>query len=133
MSSGRRAQVAVVAWCAVSVGLALLPAGVGGPLRAVDAGLFMLFGPSVAGLVTAQRTRSARSPDAPAVPLSVEVLLWTSASIAALALTSTGIVFAGLWSTPTMVAVVAVETLLLALWPIRSALGTSETPGAQRV
>ncbi len=132
MTSSRRAQVAVIAWCAVSVALALLPAGAGGPVRAVDAALFMLFGPAVAGLVTARRAREARPSDAPLPPL-VEVLLWTSASIAALAVTSTAIVFAGLWSTPTMVAVVAVETLLLASWPIRSALGTIEAPGAQRV
>lgn len=89
-------------------------------MRALDTALFMLSAPALAGLLAARRARYASPSVAPTIPLPVELLLWSSASIAMLTLSSTALLVAGAWSVHAMVWLVTTETVVLALWPVAS-------------
>lgn len=101
------AQLVLVSWALLSFGLSLLPTGVGGPPRAVNAVLFMTLGPGCAMLVFLLRFL------APAVA----VVVAGGTSLAILVLGSQVLLIAGVWRAWGVTALVALATIAIALLP----------------
>lgn len=118
----RTLRAALVVWAGASAALALQPPGVGGAWRAIDAALFMLLGPALAG-VLAWRARSGTRNPMTAVPPLVELLVGVAGWIAILVMVSTALLVAAAWSVPVMVLGVAAATLTLTLWPVPGEVG----------
>jgi hypothetical protein len=102
-------QVALLTWATVSFLMALLPSGVGGLARAVNAVVFMTLGPAcaLAGLLVR------------AVPPAVAGVIAVAASLTVLVLSSQMLLIMGLWAPWRVAALVALTTIALVLGPIR--------------
>jgi hypothetical protein len=102
-------QAALTTWAAVSLLLALLPAGAGGLARAVNAAVFLTLGPAcaLAGLLAGR------------VPPAVAGVIAVAASLTVLVLSSQILLIVGLWAPWRVAALVAVIAVALVMVPIR--------------
>lgn len=103
-------QLAVSGWAAVSLVVALLPPGAGGPARAVNAVLFLTAGPgcALAGLLGGR------------VPWAMAASVAVAASLAVLLLSSQLLLILGLWAPWRVAALAALATIVLVVFWIRS-------------
>ena len=105
----RAARPVLVTWAVGSLLLALLPPGVGGSGRALNAVLFMTMGPAFAvGTVLLDRVTTA-----------VATVIALATSLTLLVLSSEGLLMLGLWSPWRVAALVALATVAPTVIPIR--------------
>jgi hypothetical protein len=117
----RRSQVVVLAWTGLSFLLSLLPQGVGGAPRVVNAVLFMALGPACA-LMVLLLDRVAASPGytgprgkLPVLSPALAAVVSVGVSLTVLVLSSQALLMTGLWRIWTVVMVVTVVTGALTL------------------
>jgi len=103
----RKVQAAISVWAVASFVVALWPPGVGGLARAVNAVLFMTFGPACALVIVLTRQVDR------AIALAVSV----AASLTILVLASQLLLVTGLWAAWRVAGIVAFATVALALLP----------------
>ena len=103
----RKVQAAISVWAVASFVVALWPPGVGGLARAVNAVLFMTFGPACALVIVLTRQVDR------AIALAVSV----AASLTILVLASQLLLVMGLWAAWRVAGIVAFATVALALLP----------------
>lgn len=110
MSGGRLRllRIALACWAAVSLAVALLPAGDGGTVRALNALAFLTLGPACAlGVVLTG-----------VVPPAVSWVVALTASLTVLLLSSQLLLLIGLWSVGGVTALVALTVGALVVdWP----------------
>ena len=105
----RRLRVGLLTWATASLVLALLPSGVGGPARAVNAIVFLTLGPACALAALLVRR----------VPPAVAGVIAVAASLTGLVLSSQLLLLIGLWAPWGITALVALTTVALVLVPVR--------------
>jgi len=105
----RPAQVALVCWAATSLLVAMLPAGVGGWPRTLNAVVFLVFGPGCALAWHLGRS----------VPPAVAAVIALAASLAVLLLSSQLLLILGLWAPWGVTALVYLATVGLVAVPVR--------------
>lgn len=105
----RALQLLLPAWAVVSVLVALLPAGVGGLVRVVNAVLFLTMGPgcALAGLLARR------------LPAAVVLVVGLSASFTVLLLSSQLLLILGVWRAWRVAALVGAATIALVVVWIR--------------
>lgn len=101
----RSPHAVILVWTTVSFLAAMLPPGVGGVPRAVNAVLFMTLGPGCALMITLLRS----------MPLETAASIAIGASLTVLVLSSQGLLIMGLWSTLHVAALVALATISFTL------------------
>lgn len=99
----QRPRLLVIAWVAVSMAVALLPPGVGGLPRVLNALLFMGFAPGVAVVVALRRS----------ITLPVACVTGLVASLTILVLSSQLLLALDMWTAPGVAAIVSAATLTL--------------------
>jgi hypothetical protein len=106
----RALQLALPIWATVSLLLALLPSGVGGLARAVNAVLFLTMGPgcAVAGLLARR------------LPPAVVGVVAVATSLTVLLLSSQMLLIVGMWAPWRVAALVALATIGLVVVQIRA-------------
>ncbi|WP_137119907.1 hypothetical protein [Segeticoccus rhizosphaerae] len=109
----RLPQLALLGWTLASLALSLLPAGALGPPRAVNAVVFVGFGPGCALMVRLVGSWS----------VSVCSVLAIAVSLTVLILSSQLLLIIGAWSVPGVAALVALVTVVLTVTPSRSREG----------
>ncbi len=107
MSRVRPIQLVLVGWALLSFAVALLPEGVGGSPRAVNAVLFLTLGPGCAMLLLLFRSLT------PAVAVVVAM----GTSLAILVLGSQALLILGMWRSSGVTLLVALATIGLTLLP----------------
>jgi hypothetical protein len=107
MTEIRAPQVVLLAWAAVSFLAALLPAGVGGIPRAVNAIVFLALGPGCALLVFLVRS----------LPVVVSAVIAIAVSLTVLVLSSQMLLLLGVWTYWGVAAIVAWFTVALTVMP----------------
>ncbi|WP_446219649.1 hypothetical protein [Micromonospora sp. IBHARD004] len=103
----RPTQLVLIGWTLLSFLLALLPTGVGGSPRAVNAVLFMTLGPGCAMLLVILRT----------LPVAVAAVVAIGTSLAILVLSSQALLIVGMWRPWGITGLVALTTTALTLLP----------------
>ena len=106
----RPAQLALAAWAEVSVLVAILPEGVGGWPRAVNAIAFLTLGPACAVAWHLGRT----------VPAAAAAVIAIAASLTVLVLSSQLLLILGLWAPWGVTALVALVILARVVVPLRT-------------
>jgi hypothetical protein len=99
---------ALVVWAVASFGLALLPEGVGGFARALNAVVFFTLGPGAA--IVALLIRK--------MPPVVAVVVALGGSLSALVLLSEGLLILGVWAPSRVAGLLALLTVALAVVPL---------------
>ena len=115
----RLPELAILGWVVVSLALSLLPTGVGGPARAINAVVFMGFGPGCAVMVRLAGRWSGLVCSVIALAVTLTVLILSSQLLLVL----------GAWSVPAVAGLVALVTVMLALVPLRDAVGEGNHHG----
>ena len=101
-----RSQVALVVWAIASLVIAMLPAGVGGAVRAVNEVTFLTLGPAFA-VISVLRT----------LPVVVAGVIGVGVSLTTLILSSQLLLMLGIWTPWGAAVIVAATTIAFAVLP----------------
>jgi hypothetical protein len=105
----RPQHLVLVGWALVTFAVALLPEGVGGPVRAANATLFLTTGPALALISLLLRH----------LPPAVATVIALGTSLTVLVVGSQALLIVGLWHASAVTGLVAVATIALTVYSAR--------------